>query len=97
MELLSSPLEFEWDKYNTERIRVKHKIEPGECEQVFFNIPATIKPDIAHSQVEERYFASGKTNSGRILIVVYTIRSKKISVITARDANKKERRLHEKA
>lgn len=96
MELLGSPFEFEWDKHNSEHIRIKHKIEPGECEQLFFNIPLTIKPDTAHSQTEERHFALGKTNEGRMLVVVFTIRNRKIRIITARDANKKEKKNYEK-
>ncbi len=40
----------------------------------------------------------GKTKQGRLLFVVYTIRNKKIRVISARDLNKKrEIDLYEKA
>lgn len=89
MEILNSPFKFEWDKHNIEHIR-KHKVEPGECEQVFFNVPLIVKPDIIHSRTEERYFALGKTNMDRILVIVFTIRQERIRIITARDANKKE-------
>lgn len=95
MDILTSPIEFEWDKHNAEHIKVKHNIQPGDCEQVFFNVPFTIKPDTAHSLNEERYFASGKTNTSRVLVMVFTIRRKKIRIITARDANRKERGRHE--
>ena len=94
MEILISPAKFEWDKHNIDHIR-KHKVEPGECEQVFFNIPLTVKPDLIHSRGEERYFALGKTNMNRTLVVIFTIRKTKVRVITARDANKKERISHE--
>ena len=89
MEIFNSPIEFEWDSHNIEHLR-KHKVESGECEQVFFNIPL-VKQDIDHSHVEERYFALGKTNMDRVLVVIFTVRKAKIRVITARDANKKER------
>lgn len=94
MEILSSPIEFEWDKHNIEHIG-KHKVEPGECEQIFFNIPLMVKIDSAHPHGEERYFALGKTNMNRILVVIFTIRKARIRVITARHANKKERRNYE--
>ncbi|MCX5698492.1 MAG: BrnT family toxin [Candidatus Omnitrophica bacterium] len=94
MEILSSPIEFEWDKHNTEHVG-KHKVKPGECEQVFFNIPLTVKIDLVHSRGEERYFALGKTNMGRTLVVIFTLRKTRIRVITARDTNKKERISHE--
>jgi len=94
MELLNAPIEFEWDRHNIEHLR-KHKVEHGECEQVFFNIPLTVKLDFSHSCVEERYFTLGKTNMDRELVVIFTVRKTKIRVITARDANKKERIRHE--
>lgn len=90
MEILSSPIEFEWDKYNIEHIG-KHKVKPGECEQVFFNIPLTVEIDLVHSHGEERYFVLGKTNMNRTLVVIFTLRKAKIRIITARDVNKKER------
>lgn len=89
MEIFGSSIEFEWDRHNIDHIR-KHKVESGECEQIFFNVPL-VKPDFVHSHVEERYFALGKTNPGRILMIVFTVRKTKIRVITARDADKKER------
>ncbi len=94
MEILSLPIEFEWDKYNIEHVG-KHKVKPGECEQVFFNIPVTVELGLVHSHGEERYFSLGKTNMGRTLVVIFTLRKAKIRVITARDANKKERINHE--
>lgn len=90
MEIVNTPIEFEWDKYNIEHL-CKHKVEQGECEQIFFNIPLIVKPDIIHSCGEERYFALGKTNIDRNLVVIFTVRKEKLRVITARDANKKER------
>jgi len=94
MEILSSPIEFEWDKHNIEHVG-KHKIEPGECEQVFFNVPLTVEIDLVHSHGEERYFALGKTNMERTLVVIFTIRKARVRIITARDASKKERISHE--
>ncbi len=94
MEIQVLPDEFEWDRYNTEHIR-GHKVECGECEQVFFDIPLTIEPDPRHSRHENRYFVLGKTKLERILVVIFTIRNKKIRVITARDANRNERRQYE--
>lgn len=90
MEIINSPTEFEWDRHNIEHIR-RHGVEPGECEQVFFNIPLIIKPDVTHSHGEERYFALGDTDINRTLVVIFTIRKLKIRIITARDAHKKER------
>ena len=94
MEILNSPIKFEWDKHNIEHVRI-HKVEPGECEQVFFNIPLTVEIDVIHSRDEKRYFAIGKTNMNRTLVVIFTVRKIKMRVITARDADKKERMRYE--
>ncbi len=90
MEIINSPAEFEWDRHNIEHVR-KHRVEPGECEQVFFNVPLTVESDSIHSRAEARYFALGKTNANRTLVVIFTVRKTKIRVVTARDASKKER------
>ncbi|MBA3066636.1 BrnT family toxin [bacterium] len=97
MEILSLPVEFEWDKYNTEKIETKHKINPAECEEVFFNMLLMLMPDIKHSRAEARYQALGKTNTKRLLFIVFTVRNRKIRVITARGASRKERRMYNEA
>ncbi|MBA3071645.1 MAG: BrnT family toxin, partial [Nitrospirae bacterium] len=51
--------------------------------------------DAQHSQKEPRYFALGCTDAGRHLFIVFTIRENLIRVISARDMNRKERRLYE--
>ncbi|MBU0501939.1 MAG: BrnT family toxin [Candidatus Margulisbacteria bacterium] len=61
-----------------------------ECEEIFFNEPLVV-PDDKHSKMEQRFYALGRTNQDRLLFVVYTIRSNKIRVISARDMNKRER------
>ncbi len=94
MEVISLPAEFEWDKHNAEKIRIKHGIEPVECEEVFYGMPIVIKPDAGHSKTETRYSAMGKTNAEKLLFVVFTIRNKRVRVITARNASRKERRMY---
>lgn len=91
------PVEFEWDKNNAEKIENKHEINPAECEEVFFNMLLMLKPDIKHSRAEVRYQTLGKTNAKRLLFIVFTIRSRKIRVITARYASRKERRIYHEA
>ncbi len=88
--------QFEWDRWNIEKIKKKHNVEPYECEEMFFN-ELFIALDEGHSQKEERFFALGRTDSERLLFVVFTIRVGKVRIISARDMNRKERRIyHEK-
>jgi len=94
MEIFSQVKGFEWDEGNISKNWEKHEVTHLECEEIFFNEPLIVQPDEPHSTSEERYFALGKTDRGRVLFVVFTIRGDKIRVITARDASKKERRYY---
>lgn len=82
---------FEWDKGNFFKNWSSHKVKTHECEEVFFNRPLLISDDKKHSENEKRFYALGKTNSGRNLFVSFTIRNDLIRVISARDMNRKER------
>jgi len=86
---------FEWDDGNRDKNRIKHNVSTGEAEQIFFNQPLIILNDEKHSHTEIRYAAFGTTDKGRTLTVVYTIRSKKIRIISARDMHRKERTFYE--
>lgn len=94
MDILSSAEGFEWDKGNIEKNWERHKVSFVECEEVFFNKPLIIREDEPHSQVETRYYALGKTDNERLLFMVFTMRGKKIRVISARDMNRKERKIY---
>ncbi len=87
---LLPPLEFDWDEANQTKVRLRHNIDPQEAEQPFFHFYLT-NFDEKHSTKEKRYQILGPTNFGKILLIVFTIRSKKIRIISARSANIKER------
>ncbi len=94
-DLLAKCTGFEWDKHNYEKIWIKHKVSLTECEQVFFNRPLTVAEDTKHSKREKRFYALGQTDAVRLLFVVFTIRKKLIRVISARDMNRKERKVYQ--
>ena len=83
---------FQWDEGNANKNWTKHKVNPSECEQIFFNQPLVIIDDIKHSEAENRHYTLGHTDMGRLLFVVFTIRQNLIRVISARDMNHKERK-----
>jgi len=98
MQIVGDNLAFQWDKANKEKIWQKHHVSWWECEEVFFNVPMFVFPDVKHSRQEERHYALGQTNASRLLFVVFTVRKSFIRVISARDLNKRERKIyHEKA
>lgn len=87
---------FDWDNANITKNWEKHDVSPSECEEVFFNKPFIVENDEKHSTNEERFFSLGKTNNGRKLFLVFTIRDKKVRVISARDMSAKERKEYAK-
>ena len=95
MVILDQPSEFQWDKGNKGKNFVKHKVADRECEEVFFDQKKKIFKDALHSGNEDRLILLGQTRSGRILFIVFTLRSGKARVISARDLNRKERHLYE--
>jgi hypothetical protein len=70
---------------------------PRECEQVFFNRPLVVAEDIQHSESEDRFFALGQSDSGRLLFVAYVLRGDKLRVISARDMTRREQKEYEGA
>ena len=97
LERLARCVGFEWDEGNLLKIWEKHVVSAAECEQVFFNRPLVALPDERHSSIEARFYALGRSDGGRYLFVVFTIRREFIRVISARDMNRRERRLYEKS
>ncbi len=94
MDILSRVEGFDWDKGNIEKNWERHKVSFVECEELFFNRPLVVAEDEIHSSAESRHYALGATNEGRYLFVVFTIRTNKIRVISARDMSRRERRIH---
>ena len=86
---------FDWDEGNKQKNCERHGVDYTECEEVFFNKPLLISEDTKHSFQEKRYYVLGRSDRGRALFLVFTIRNNKIRVISARDQSKKERQIYE--
>lgn len=93
-EVYEEPLAFEWDKGNSGKNFGKHRVTDRECEEVFFDGEKKILKHVLHAGSEPRYLILGKTKENRLLFLVFTIRSKSIRVISARDPSKKERKVY---
>lgn len=83
---------FQWDEGNSSKNWARHGISQTEAEQVFVNRPVIVTGDVAHSGTEARYFAFGRTDGGRLLTVVFTVRGQFLRVISARPMSRRERR-----
>ena len=93
---VSSAQQFDWDDGNINKNELKHGLKWKIIEEVFFNEPLILAKDIHHSQDECRCFALGQTDAGDKLFIVFTLREKKIRVISARPMNKRERSMYER-
>lgn len=94
---LPEPLAFQWDRGNIDKNLKLHVVASEEIEEVFADENKKIFTNKLHSGKEERFRVVGKTRSGRLLFAVFTIRKDLIRPISARDVNRKEVSLYEKA
>jgi len=96
---LSQIAGFDWDDGNRRKSADKHDVSQAEAESLFFNDPLVVVEDATHSLEEQRFNALGQTAQNRALHVTFTLREsgKLIRVISARDMNRKERRLYGQA
>ena len=76
------------------KVTGRHHVEPGECEQAFFQTPFIVNYDPGHSAAEHRWRALGQTAAGRLIFLVFTLRGTLIRVLAARSMNRKERRFY---
>ena len=98
-EIISHCVGFDWNDGNQLKNWEKHSVSASECEQVFFNHPLVTSPDVVHSSYEARFYTLGKSDAGKYLFIVFTVRNNLIRIISARDMNSKEReayKYHEK-
>ncbi len=93
----SRVIRFEWDKWNLDKIYLKHGITPKEAEDVFVSEDSYFFSDVEHSQKEERFIVLGKTLEKKNLFVVFTMRRQKVRIISARRMHNKEVKKYEKA
>ncbi len=92
----TSGFEFDWDDGNRTKSATKHVVTLVETEEVFLlGQAAPLSVQVSPETPEERLGIVGPTYMGRILHVVFTLREGKIRPISARPADRKERKLYE--
>jgi uncharacterized DUF497 family protein len=88
---------FDWDTGNARKNLDRHAVACGESEQIFLNAPVKVLFDPAHSKIEPRFHAFGRTDAERFLTVSFMLRGNLIRVISARPMSRRERKFYEKA
>ena len=80
----------EWDDNKAEINKQKHNVHFEDAAQIFLDGNRVTEIDYSHSDEEIRYVTIGRV--GKILFVVYTERGEAMRLISARKADKNERR-----
>jgi len=92
---------FEWDSEKADSNEAKHGVSFEEASTAFFDPGGLDGEDLAHSVKEERRYRLAQSVAGNLLVIVYTVRSrdheKTIRLISARLANRKEKKRYQAA
>ena len=86
-------MKYQWDKNKAASNLQKHGIEFADAVSVFSDELAITIPDNRFD--EERFVTIGMDGFGRILVIVFTWRSEDIRLISARLAERRERKQYE--
>jgi hypothetical protein len=87
-------MDVEYDPKKAQINWQKHGVSFAEAEFVFYD-PLAIHDIDPDALEEERFIALGMSNSGLLLVIVYTIRSDAFRLISARRATRQEAKAYE--
>ena len=89
-DLIATLTGFERDEGNSTKSWERHQVTRAEQEQAFFNRPVFVC-DARSSAGEIRYTLLGRTNNGRLLSVVFTVRRGLARLVSGRPMSRQER------
>jgi len=88
-------MRYEWDPAKAAANQRKHRVSFDEAATVFLDPLAMSAPDPDHSAGEVRYITFGMSALARLLVVSHTYRHGAIRIISARRADRSERKMYE--
>jgi uncharacterized protein len=88
---------FEWDEKKAKSNIRKHRISFEEAVTVFDDPISLTMDDPDHSEDEPRFVTIGYSERERLLVVCHCDRPDSIRLISARTADRRERRYYEEA
>ena len=88
-------LRFEWDPGKDAVSVAKHDVDFATAARAFSE-PMVRRPDDRHDYGERRWIALAVID-GIVIVIVYTVRSGRIRIISARKANRNEKKTYEQA
>ncbi|MBL8228495.1 MAG: BrnT family toxin [Bryobacterales bacterium] len=88
-------MNFEWDAVKAQSNLEKHGVSFVEAMTVFGDPLEVTIQDPDHSEGEVRFLSLGQSERNRLLVVAYTEREGRIRLISAREAQPRERKAYE--
>jgi len=88
-------MHFEWDPEKARSNYARHGVSFEEAMGAFRDPLSITILDPDHSEDEARFVLTGRSSTGRLLVVVHTDRGSAIRIISSRRATKRERRAYE--
>ena len=88
-------VEFEWDATKARSNKATHRVDFREALTVFADPLARIFEDEEHSEEEPREIIIGDSVKRRVVLVCFTVRDRRIRIISARKATHAERKDYE--
>ena len=95
VEVVGVGLVFEWDPEKAAENELKHRVSFDEALTAFADTLSRTIDDPDRSRGETRYLQLGLSRRGRLLVIAFTERNRRIRIISARLATKRERRHYE--
>lgn len=84
-----------WLDTIVEKLTVKHRVQPSEVEEVFYNKPKFRFVEKGDRKGQDVYLALGRAHSGRYLTVLFIYKpSAQALILSARDMARKEKKLY---
>jgi uncharacterized DUF497 family protein len=88
-------MRFEWDPEKARRNLARHGVSFDEASSAFADPLSLTIDDPDHSQGEHRLLLLGETYSGKLVVVAHLADDETVRIISARLAERHERRTYE--
>lgn len=88
-------LTFEWDPEKAAQNLLRHGVSFEEASRAFRDPLSRTIHDPDHSDDEERFLLLGEVEPGRLLVVAHTDRGRRVRIISARVAGRRERKTYQ--
>jgi uncharacterized DUF497 family protein len=75
-------MNFEWDATKATANRRKHGVSFDEAMTIYEPQKPVVFEDLSHSEAEDRYYAIGFSDKGRLLTVCFAYRDELIRIIS---------------